>query len=202
MIAQRDRPAIGPDEYLAAEATSPVKHEYRDGEVYAMAGASDEHVTIAANLTALLLPVARQRGCRLYGADMKVRIDPPNCFYYPDLLVSCDPRDRETRYYKKHPKLIVEILSDGTEAFDRGDKFRHYRQLDSLEEYLLVSQNCRAIDAFRRTGDRAWAFESYPPGEALRLVSLDCAIAIAEIYADLDLPSASPARPPAPDNFE
>ncbi|MDC0834033.1 hypothetical protein CKA32_004706 [Geitlerinema sp. FC II] len=185
MIAQPDRIHLTPEEYLAAERDSPIKHEYHDGEVRAMAEASDEHVTIAANLTALILPVARQRGSRTYTSDMKVRVETQNRFYYPDLLVTCDSRDRDTRYYKQHPKLIVEILSESTEAFDRGDKFQHYRQLESLEEYVLVSQTHPAVDVFRRTGDRTWEFQPYIVGETVRFVSLELECAIAAIYEDV-----------------
>ena len=186
MIAQPDRSYLTPEEYLTGETHSPVKHEYHDGEVFAMAGASDEHVTIAANLTALILPVARQKGCRTYSSDMKVRVETANRFYYPDLLVTCDPRDRETRYYKQHPKLIIEILSDSTEAFDRGDKFHHYQELESLQEYVLVSQTQAQLDVLRRTSDRRWNFETYHANETIQLQSLEFECAISEIYTDID----------------
>lgn len=191
MVALPDRPNLTPDEYLAAEAKSPVKHEYHDGEVYAMAGASDEHVTIAANLTFLLLPVVRKRGCRLYNADMKVHVQRTNRYFYPDLLVTCDPRDRENRYIKEHPKLVIEILSDSTEAFDRGDKFHHYCQLDSLTEYVLISQNQPRIDVLRR-GDTSWHFYTYTTGETLRLNSIEFEGAIESIYEDITFPTEIP----------
>jgi Uma2 family endonuclease len=120
-------PSLSPDEYLQLEADSPIKHEYIDGEVYAMAGASDTHVTIALNLAALLRSHVRGSGCRVYIADMKARIEARDRFYYPDVMVTCDPRDQATATYKRFPKLVVEVLSDSTEAFDRGDKFTDYR---------------------------------------------------------------------------
>jgi Uma2 family endonuclease len=186
MIAQADRSYLTPEDYLTGETQSPVKHEYHDGEVFAMAGASDEHVTIAANLTALILPVARQKGCRTYSSDMKVRVETANRFYYPDLLVTCDPRDRETRYYKQYPKLIIEILSDSTEAFDRGDKFHHYQELASLQEYILVSQTQPQLDVLRRTGDRLWNFETYHANDTIQFQSLEFECPISEIYTDID----------------
>jgi Uma2 family endonuclease len=122
MVALSQTP-LTPDEYLQLEAESTVKHEYVDGEVFAMAGASDVHVTIAGNLFALLRSHVRGTNCRVYIADMKARVEARNCFYYPDVMVTCDERDRATSTYKRFPKLIVEVLSDSTEAFDRGDKF-------------------------------------------------------------------------------
>ena len=187
MIAQPDRHYLPPDEYLAAEADSPVKHEYHDGEVYAMAGASEEHNLIAGNIYTLLRSHLRGSGCQTFFADMKVHIERTNRYFYPDLLVTCDPRDRDNRYIKQHPKLILELLSESTEAFDRGDKFHHYRQLDSLEEYVLVSQNRPIIDVMRR-GDSSWQFDTYTADEIFRLDSLDFEGAIAQIYEDITFP--------------
>ncbi|PPT04863.1 hypothetical protein CKA32_003842 [Geitlerinema sp. FC II] len=184
-MAQTDRIHLTPEEYLTAERDSPIKHEYHDGEVRAMAEEIDRHNLITGNLIALILPVARQHGCQTYSLSMKVRIETHNRFYYPDLLVTCDSHDRDIRYYKQHPKLIVEILSESTESFDRGDKFQHYRQLESLEEYILVSQTHPAVDVFRRTGDRTWEFQPYTVGETVRFASLELDCAIATIYEDV-----------------
>ncbi|WP_017663274.1 Uma2 family endonuclease [Baaleninema simplex] len=185
MIAQPDRIHLTPEEYLTAERDSPIKHEYHDGEVRAMAGASDNHNLITGNLYTVLRSHLRGSPCQTFFADMKVRVETHNRFYYPDLLVTCDSRDRDTRYYKQHPKLIVEILSESTEAFDRGDKFQHYRQLESLEEYILVSQTHPAVDVFRRTGDRTWEFQPYTVGETVCFASLELECAIATIYEDV-----------------
>lgn len=133
MVALSQSP-LTPDEYLQLEPESVTKHEYMNGDVYAIAGASDVHVTIAGNLFALLRNHVRGRACRIYISDMKARVEARNCFYYPDLMVTCDERDRETSTFKRFPKLIVEVLSDSTEAFDRGDKFTAYQALDTLEE--------------------------------------------------------------------
>lgn len=179
---------ISVEDYLEAERNSPIKHEYHDGEVYAMAGASDHHNLITGNLYTLIRPHLRGSPCQTFFADTNVRIETQNRFYYPDLLVTCDPRDRETRYYKKYPKLIIEILSDTTEAFDRGEKFHHDRQLESLEEYVLVNQNQPAIDILRRSGDRTWELTPYTAGETLHLHSLNFDCAIASLYEDIDFP--------------
>ncbi|HEY9667637.1 MAG TPA: Uma2 family endonuclease, partial [Coleofasciculaceae cyanobacterium] len=111
MIASPQQPQLTPDEYLQMEAQSNVKHEYIDGQIYARAGASDPDVTIAGNLFALLRSHVRGSGCRVYISDMKARIEALNRFYYPDVLVTCDPRDLETPTYKRFPTLIVEVLS-------------------------------------------------------------------------------------------
>ena len=150
MIASPQQPHLTPDEYLHLEAQSPVKHEYIDGQIYAMAGASDPHVTIAGNLFALLRSHVRGSGCRVYISDMKARIEALNRFYYPDVLVTCDPRDLETPTYKRFPTLIVEVLSDSTEAFDRGDKFADYQNLESLREYVLINTKRQRVECFRR----------------------------------------------------
>ena len=130
MIADRSYNYISPEEYLDGEEISQIKHEYIRGEVYAMAGASDSHVTISVNLVILLGTHLRGTGCRVYVSDMKAQIETANIFYYPDVMVSCDERDRALTNCKKYPCLIVEVLSKKTESFDRGDKFADYQELE------------------------------------------------------------------------
>ncbi|MGD1851570.1 MAG: Uma2 family endonuclease [Cyanophyceae cyanobacterium] len=196
MIAQPEyHPRLTPDEYLVAEAKFSVKHEYHDGEVYTMAGASDEHNLITGNFYTLLRSHLRGSGCQTFFADMKVHIDHSNRYSYPDLLVTCDPQDRENCYIKRHLKLIIEILSDNTEAFERGDKFHNYCQLDSLEEYILVSQSRPLIDVLRRgdASDSSWRFHTYTADDIFRLESLDFEGAIAQIYEDVTFPPKFPS---------
>lgn len=181
---------ISPEEYLAAEATSPIKHEYRDGEVYAMAGGTDAHVTIALNLWALLRGHLRNQGCRAYALDMKAHIEVLNRFYYPDVMVTCSDRDLASSTFKRYPCLIVEVLSDSTEAFDRGDKFADYRHLESLQEYVLISQTRPQVEVYRRSAEGLWVF--YPHGEGasleerlaqrFELASVDWAGVISDLY--------------------
>ena len=113
---------LSAEEYLETEKTREVKHEYIQGKIYEMAGASDSHVTISLNLAFLLKGFLRGKNCRVYILDMKVQIESLNIFYYPDLIVTCDSQDQEFSYYKKYPKLIIEVLSESTEAKDRGEK--------------------------------------------------------------------------------
>lgn len=186
MIASHQQPYLTPDEYLQLEDVSNIKHEYIDGQVYAMAGASDPHVTIGGNLFALLRSHVRGSGCRVFIADMKARIESLNRFYYPDVMVTCDPRDRETSTYKQFPSLIVEVLSNSTEAFDRGDKFVDYQELDSLREYVLINTKRQRVECFRRNEQGLWVLQSYTPQQTtFRLDSIDFESTLAALYEDV-----------------
>lgn len=179
-MQRRTIPAFLPvDDFLEGELESEVRHEYVDGEVYAMVGASDRHGLITLNLAGLLSHRLPDR-CQVFMSDMKVRIQAAerDIFYYPDVLVSCDPRDRET-YYRQHPCLVIEVLSPHTARLDRFEKFMFYRQLDSLEEYVLVSQDYRQVEVFRRS-DR-WSDTPYTEG-VIPLQSVDLTVTIDEIY--------------------
>lgn len=187
MIASPSFVYLTPEQYLQQEEQSLEKHEYRDGEVYARAGAMDEHVTIAGNLAAELRQFLRGSGCRVYITDMKARIESINRFFYPDVMVTCDPRDQETAGYKRFPKLIVEVLSDSTEAYDRGDKFADYRQLESLQEYVLVSAKRQRVDCFRRGQNGLWMLQAYgeqPTDRTFALESLGFTGEFAMLYED------------------
>lgn len=187
MIAS-PQPKLSVDDYLQLEADSPIKHEYINGDAYAMAGATDAHVTIALNAAALLRSHLRGRGCRVYISDMKARIETRNCFYYPDVMVTCDDRDQETPTYKRHPKLIIEVLSDSTEAFDRGDKFADYQTLESLEEYVLINARRQRVECFRRGDDGKWVLQYYTlETETFELQSVDFTDTLAALYEDVVL---------------
>jgi len=186
MIVSPQQSYLTPDEYLQLEDTSNIKHEYIDGQVYAMVGASDPHVTIAGNLFTLLRNHVRGSGCRVYIADMKARIESLNRFYYPDVMVTCDPRDRETSTYKQFPSLIVEVLSDSTEAFDRGDKFVDYQELESLREYVLVNTKRQRVECFRRNEQGLWVLQSYTPQQTtFRLDSIGFESTLEALYEDV-----------------
>ncbi len=194
MIASPQSP-LTPEDYLQLEAESLIKHEYINGDVYAMAGASDTHVTIAGNLFALLRSHLRGSGCRVYIADMKARIEARNCFYYPDVMVTCDPRDQETSHYKRFPKLIVEVLSDSTEAFDRGDKFADYQTLESLEEYVLINTRHQRVECFRRNAEGLWVLQFYTPHtSSFDLQSVDFSNTLTALYEDALLESSPSDR--------
>jgi Uma2 family endonuclease len=187
MITSPSEHYIFPEEYLEGEKGSQIKHEYIDGQVYAMAGASDAHVTVTGNLFTLLRNHVRGSGCRVYMADMKAQIPAINRYFYPDVMVTCDARDQELDYFKCYPKLIVEVLSDTTEGFDRGKKFADYRKLESLEEYVLISQNTMSVECFRRNQEGRWELYPYGKGEEVHLASVDFRCEIAAIYEDVVL---------------
>lgn len=187
MSAPAKELSLSPAEYLAGEMKASFRSEYVLGEVYAMAGASDAHVTINANLITLIKPHLRGSGCKAYLNDMKVRIGEDKAFYYPDLLVSCDPDDHKRNYVKQSPLLIVEILSASTEAYDRGDKFAFYRQLDSLQEYVLVSPKTYRVEVFRRNAQNRWELFSFAGAETeVELASINLHCRMQDVYEDVD----------------
>ena len=192
MIALSDSVFLTPEEYLLLEEKSNIKHEYIDGQVYAMAGTTDTHNTIALNLALLIRNHFRGSDCRVYFADIKARIEKRNRFYYPDILVTCDPKDKETPTYKRFPKLIIEILSDSTEAFDRGDKFNDYQTLDSLEEYVLVNTKQQRFETFRRNDQGLWVLQTYTPDDqTFELQSINLTASFTDLYQDVELQAMS-----------
>jgi Uma2 family endonuclease len=189
---------ITPEEYLELEENSPVKHEYIDGYIYAMAGALEGHVTIAGNLFTLLRNHVRGSGCRVYISDMKARIESLNRFFYPDIMVTCDSeallqavrRDQETPGYKRFPCLIIEVLSDSTEGFDRGDKFADYQTIETLQAYILINTKKPRVECFRRNEDGLWVLQSYVGEEtSFQLQSINFAGTMTQLYEDVDFPS-------------
>ncbi len=185
MIAKPKFDYITPEEYLAMEEQSEIKHEYIDGYVYAMAGANDPHVTIALNMAFVIRNHLRGSNCRVYMSDMKARIDSLNRFYYPDVMVTCDLRDAQTPNHKRFPKLIIEVLSKSTEGFDRGDKFADYQQLETLEEYVLVNTKRQRLDCFRKEGGR-WFLETYSgEQESFQLSSINFEGKFVDLYEDV-----------------
>lgn len=177
---------ISPQEYLEGEKVSPIKHEYIRGEVYAMPGGSDAHVTISLNLATLLRNHVRGTGCRAYTSDMKVRIETANCFYYPDVMVTCDERDRTPDDFKRYPRLVVEVLSPSTEAFNRGGKFADYRTIETLQEYVLISQAQVNVECFRRNNEGRWVLYVYGAGEDVFLESINFSTPIDVLYEDVE----------------
>jgi Uma2 family endonuclease len=188
MIALSDSIFFTPEAYLQLEEKSNIKHEYIDGQVYAMAGTTDTHNTIALNLALLIRNHFRGSDCRVYFADIKAHIEKRNRFYYPDIIVTCDPKDRETPTYKRFPKLIIEVLSDSTEAFDRGDKFNDYQTLDSLEEYVLVNTKHQRFETFRRNDEGLWVLQTYTPSDqSFELRSINLTASFPDLYQDVEL---------------
>lgn len=172
-------------EYLAAERDAPVKHEFLHRQVWAMAGGSVEHGRLAVAVSTALSNALRGKPCVVFSSDVRVRIESTDRATYPDATVVCGPRatapdDPDALI---NPVVLVKVLSDSTEADDRGEKFAHYRRLASLEEYVLVSQRERRIEVFRREGNH-WSLYEAGPTESIELSSIGATLAVDEIYFD------------------
>lgn len=181
------------DDYLEWEQRQPERHEYVRGEVFAMAGTTDRHNEISMNFTTLLRQHLRGTPCRAYMADVKVRVEAADCGFYPDVQVTCAESDRADRLVKRSPVLVVEVLSDSTAAYDLGDKFAAYQQLDSLREYVLVDQERIRVQIYRRR-DGQWWVDSIGPGGRLRLDSVELDCPVEALYEDLSEPIAAESR--------
>lgn len=171
--------------YLAAEEAGLERHELVGGVMYAMAGETTIHNEIAQNLLAAVREHVRGRGCRVFIHTVKLRLPVASTFYYPDLMVTCDPRDTDPRFIQ-HPRLILEVLSEHTQQTDRREKLFAYLQIPTLEEYVLVSSLAREVVVHRRAA--GWTPQPLPPeAAALTLESLGLTIPLARIYADVEL---------------
>ncbi|HOB96784.1 MAG TPA: Uma2 family endonuclease [Aquabacterium sp.] len=179
-------------EFLAWDATQTVKREFVRGEVFAMAGGEDRHATVALNIAMTLRQHLRGSPCRVYPSDVKLRVEAADCFFYPDVMVTCSAADLQDRLIKREPRLVVEVLSPSTAAYDRGDKFASYRQLPSLQEYLLVDVGALRCDLFRKGADGLWVLHPSNAGEPVQLASVDLTLTPDALWADLE-PPAEPA---------
>lgn len=181
--------------YLAWEAEQDGKHEYQAGETVAMVGARLNHARVSGALFALLRAHLRGGPCEVFTADVKLLIEAADAYYYPDVMVSCDPSDRQAELALTAPCLIAEVLSDSTAGRDRGIKFANYRRLPSLRDYLIVDPERRRIELYSRA-ETGWLLRETQPGQTrLRLDSLDFTLDADEVFADLPEPAAPPATP-------
>ena len=179
-------------EYLWFEASSNVKHEYLDGQIYAMAGGTPEHAALAATFLGLLFPQLRSGRCRPYDADLRVRVRASDLLTYPDITVVCGPVERaeDDKMSAVNPTLLVEVLSESTERYDRGAKFEHYKKLPSLKQFVLVSHRERNIEVWTRADADAWTCRVAREGEAAELSSIDARIDVRELYEAAAEPKA------------
>lgn len=194
MIAISDKPYMTPEEYLEWEEQQELRYEYVDGvvyakdEIYGMTGGTLAHNDIALNLYSALRSSMRTKGCRVNVADVKVQTAETGAFFYPDLLISCDPRDKSASKFVRFPCLIAEILSPSTESYDRGAKFAQYRRLESLREYVLISSEKISVDIFRLNDSQKWELTPYAAGEIVQFTSIDFECSIELLYEDVELP--------------
>ena len=186
MIAARDEERyFTPEEYFIWEETQLEKHELIDGRVYAMSGGTQNHSAIKLNIGSLIKAHLRGSKCRVFNSDLKVNIFKTRNYTYPDLSVTCDPRDNSSPQYITYPCLIVEVLSDSTEAYDRGKKFEKYRQNPNLVDYVLVSCDEMAVDIYHKNDAGEWVILSYREGDRVELRSIDLSVAIEVFYEEV-----------------
>jgi Uma2 family endonuclease len=180
---------LTPEEYLAIERQATYKSEYFNGEMFAMSGASPRHVLIVTNVVAELRRQLKPRPCTVYSTDLRVQVSPTGLYTYPDVIVVCD----QPRFHDQHkdtllnPMLIVEVLSESTKDYDRGEKFEHYRTLTSLAEYVLIAQDKHHFEHFVRQPDKRWLLaETNRLEDTIYLPSIACDLALAEVYDKVD----------------
>jgi Uma2 family endonuclease len=180
---------MSPQDYLQRERAAEFKSELFDGEVFAMSGGSPRHSLVKTNVTGELRNQLRGRPCTAYDSDLRVKVDATGLYTYPDAGVSCGPLqfDDDQHDTVLNPTVLVEVLSDSTEAYDRGKKFNHYRRIESLREYLLVAQDEAKIERFQRNVDGTWTLTEASGLEAtLRLPSLGIDLSLREVYEKVD----------------
>ncbi len=181
---------LTPEQYLEIERKAEYKSEYFGGEMFAMAGASREHCLLSGSLVAILYPQFQTRSCEIYASDMRVRVTRTGLHTYPDVIVVCgQPRFTDDVVDTLlNPTFLAEVLSPGTEAYDRGRKFEHYRSLESLSEYLLVAQDRMHADLYTRQPDGSWVLrEARQMDDTLELRSIACHISMADLYSGITL---------------
>ena len=193
------------EEYFDLEMSSDARHEYWNGEIFSMSGVSASHAQIEVNLIALLRTKLRGRPCRVFPANMRIHVPTLPPYRYADLSAVCgQPVFEKTSGVDvlTNPVLIVEVLSDTTEAYDRGDKFTHYKSIDSLREYLLIAQHRPHITQYFKQDDGSWSYREVnelPAG--LMLPSVDCALELSDVYQDVQFSTAPPLNVQSPETF-
>lgn len=173
-------------EFLVREEASLTKHEWLNGVVYDMSGGTPEHAALMSAVSGELRSLLRGKRCRVYSADLAVRVLATGLFTYPDVSIVCGSleRDPENKNAATNPRVLVEVLSDSTEAYDRGEKFAHYRRIPTLMEYVLVSQKEPCIEVYRRTESGEWDMEKALAGQTVNLRSIECELDVNEVYVD------------------
>jgi Uma2 family endonuclease len=201
IAAKENSPRLTPEEYFAWEEKQLEKHEYIDGQVYAMSGGSINHGRIAIRFTALFETHLADSGYITGNSDIKVNILKTNNYTCPDASVTCDARDKTTTQYITYPCLIVEVLSNSTEAYDRGGKFRLYRSNPILQDYLLVSSTSIEMDLYHQNDAGEWIIINYKEGDTVELKSIHLSFPIEQVYRGLVLtPEELPPEGPTPDS--
>ena len=177
--------ALSREDFITWENAQPDKHEYVAGEVFAMVGARRVHVAITLNIAAHLKEHLRGGPYRAFMADMKLEVKAADAVFYPDVLVTCHADDLKAETTMHHPTVIIEVLSESTAAYDRGDKFASYRLIESLHEYALIDPDHRRVEVFRRMDNGDWLLAASESGQGLILKSLDFAAGLDTVFEDV-----------------
>ncbi|MFN9398480.1 MAG: Uma2 family endonuclease [Dolichospermum sp.] len=186
MIAVKDKfPKLTPEEYFVWEEKQLLRHEYLNGEVYAMSGRTQNHGRIASNIIFIVKGHLRGGGCQVGNSDCRVNILETKDYVYPDVSVTCEDSDRTATQAIQYPCLIVEVLSPSTANYDRGDKFRLYRRNPRLQDYVLVDAEKIAIDLYRKNDRGNWEIFNYQSGDNIELRSIDLSFPIESVYEDI-----------------
>ena len=191
MIASPQQKYITADEYLAWESRQEIRHEYCDGNMFAMAGGTVNHDELAFNFRRLLIDRVENDGCHMSGSNVKIMLNKATSFRYPDLSVSCNDEVEANSTFYEFPNLIVEVLSESTENVDRGDKFQEYIQIPTLEEYVLVSTKRMQVECFRRSEGRMWLYTAYQSGEVVEIISIGTKFPSEQLYKNVQLPTVA-----------
>jgi Uma2 family endonuclease len=192
MSLQKPQPYISVAEYLEREKDSPVRHEYVDGQIYAMAGTSARHNRIALNLASRLDDHLNGGPCEVFIADMKVSVD-PMVYYYPDVVVTCDPPGGDP-YVRTQPRLLIEVVSPSTERIDRHEKLFAYRRIPSLQEYVLVLQDRMQVEVYRRQGEEWPRQMCTQPDDRVHFASVGLTLSVSEIYRNVRWSDGQPTN--------
>lgn len=195
MTANPNFVSMTPQKYLAWEEEQTLRYEYLNGEVIAMTGGTIPHNQVAVNLASLLKIYLRGKGCKVLTSDAKVGVSERRSFHYPDVSVTCDVRDRQARQYIRYPCLIAEVLLPSTEAFDRGEKFRQYRRIETLREYLLIDPDRPNIECYRLNERGNWELFQFSLDSSrleietckVQLASVELEFPLSLLYEDIDL---------------
>jgi Uma2 family endonuclease len=192
-VSTRPKTRLTPQEYLALERKAEIRSEYFDGEMFAMSGATREHTKIVANITTELGNQLFDRPCELYPVDMRTKVSSTGLYTYPDITAVCGEPEFEDENFDTlmNPQLVIEVLSNSTESYDRGKKFAHYRTIASLREYVLVSQTECRIERFSRHENGDWLYtESTDPDGSIELTSIACRLFLSRVYHKVDFERA------------
>lgn len=187
MIASPQSQKMTAQEYLEWETRQELRHEYCDGQVFAMTGGTKGHNRAALNLYGALVDCVDAEGCEINVSDVKVEVREGLSYRYPDLIVSCDEQDKQESAFYRFPKLIVEVLSPSTKTIDREDKFQEYIQIPTLEEYVLISSQRMQVECYRRGEGRMWRYLPYKAGEKVCIASMGVEVPIEQLYRNVRL---------------